>query len=330
VLTIYLPNGARIIGLPANPETARGYSGNIILDEFSLHKDSTEIWRALFPTISRGYKIRVVSTPKGLGNKFHSLCTSDNNYSKHIVDIYTAVADGAPLDIDELKEGIDDDEAWQQEYEVLFIDDSATLLSYDLITGCTDPKLPGEIEYENFDINTFSPKITGHLYNGVDIGRKHDRTVFFCNELLGDVFWNRFSVILNKIKFREQQALLSRTIRKFGITRTCIDKGGIGAQLAEDTIDEFPGRVEGVDFTNAVKGDLAVRTLRIFQDKRIRIPVDKKLRDDLHSVKKTTTSAGNIRYDAERTKEGHADRFWALALSLMASEEGVVPECILI
>lgn len=328
VLTIYLPNGARIIGLPANPDTARGFSGNIILDEFALHRDSTEIWRALFPTISRGFKIRIVSTPKGLGNKFHSLCTSDNNYNKHVVDIYKAVADGAPLNIDELKEGIDDDEAWRQEYLVLFIDDSSTLLSYDLITSCTDPKLPGEIEYENFDLKAFDLELTGRLYNGVDIGRTHDRTIFFGNELLGDVFWNRFSIVINKVKFREQQELLSRMIQKFKITRTCIDKGGIGAQLSEDTCDRFPGRAEGVDFTNAVKGDLAVRTLRIFQDKRIRIPVDKKLRDDLHSIKKTSTSAGNIRYDAERTKEGHADRFWALALSLMASEESVIPQII--
>jgi len=191
VLTIYLPSGARIIGLPANPDTARGFSGNIILDEFSLHKNSTEIWRALFPTISRGFKIRIVSTPKGLGNKFHSLCTSDNKYSKHVVDIYKAVADGAPLNIDELKEGIDDDEAWQQEYEVLFIDDSSTLLSYDLITSCTDPKLQPEIEYENFDPNSFNLDLKGPLYNGVDIGRKHDRTNFFGNELLGDVFWHK-------------------------------------------------------------------------------------------------------------------------------------------
>src|SRR5579864_4450454 len=31
---IEFPNGARIIALPANPRTARGYPGNAILDEF--------------------------------------------------------------------------------------------------------------------------------------------------------------------------------------------------------------------------------------------------------------------------------------------------------
>jgi len=35
-------------------------------------------------------------------------------------------------------------------------------------------------------------------------------------------------------------------------------------------------------------------------------------------VKKVTTSAGNIRFDAERTNDGHADRFWSLALAVHA------------
>lgn len=331
ILTIYLPNGARIIGLPANPDTARGFSANVILDEFAFHRDSNAIWRALFPSIARGYKLRVVSTPQGLGNKFHSLWTSDNQYSKHFVDIYKAVADGVPHNIDELKEGIDDDEAWQQEFECLFIDDSSTLLSYDLISSCMDQTLPGEIDYEDFNLDAFNPELTGPVYTGVDIGRKRDRTVFWHNELLGDVFYNRLSVVANKVKFKQQQEMLSRMIRKFSVTRCCIDATGIGAQLAEDTVDEFdPFRVEAVEFTNKVKTDLAVRALRMFQDKRIRIPVDRTLRDDLHSIKKTTTAAGHARFDAERTKEGHADRFWALALSLMASEEGSTPECILI
>jgi phage FluMu gp28-like protein len=331
LLTICLPNGARIIGLPANPDTARGFTANVVLDEFAFHRDSKLIWRALYPTIARGYKIRVVTTPQGLGNKAHSLWTSDNNWSKHFVDIYKAVEDGAPHNIQELREGIDDEEAWQQEFECLFIDDSSTLLNYELISSCMDQKLEPEISYEDFDLDAFNPEIKGELYNGLDIGRKHDRSISWTNELLGDVYWNRLILVMNKIKFREQQSMQSRLIRKLGIRRSCIDQSGIGAQLAEDTIDELGMyRVEGVDFTNAVKADLAVRTLRTFEDKRIRIPVSKVLRDDLHSVKKSTTAAGNIRYDSERTKEGHADRFWGLSLSLMASEEATVPEVILL
>jgi phage FluMu gp28-like protein len=42
------------------------------------------------------------------------------------------------------------------------------------------------------------------------------------------------------------------------------------------------------------------------------------IRADLRSVTKQTTEAGNIRFTAERTPDGHADRFWALALAVHA------------
>ena len=36
-LEIVLPGGVRIIGLPANPQTARGFTGDVLLDEFAMH-----------------------------------------------------------------------------------------------------------------------------------------------------------------------------------------------------------------------------------------------------------------------------------------------------
>jgi len=69
-LEVVFPNGSKITALPANPATARGFSANVFLDEFAFHADSREIWKALFPVISAGWKLRVVSTPNGKGNNF--------------------------------------------------------------------------------------------------------------------------------------------------------------------------------------------------------------------------------------------------------------------
>ena len=41
--------GNLVTALPANPDTARGYSRNVYLDEFALHRDSREVWAALYP-----------------------------------------------------------------------------------------------------------------------------------------------------------------------------------------------------------------------------------------------------------------------------------------
>jgi len=53
-LEVILPNGSKITALPASPDTARGFSANVFLDEFAFHQDSREIWKALFPVISAG------------------------------------------------------------------------------------------------------------------------------------------------------------------------------------------------------------------------------------------------------------------------------------
>ncbi len=46
---------------------------------------------------------------------------------------------------------------------------------------------------------------------------------------------------------------------------------------------------------------------RNFQDKQVRIPVDQGIRRAHHEVKKLSTSAGNISFDANRSDAGHAD-----------------------
>lgn len=330
LLTITLANGARIMGLPANPDTARGFSANVLLDEFALHKDSDKIWTALFPTISRGYKIRIVSTGQGLGNRFHTLVSGDNKWSKHNVDIYQAVADGVPHNIEELREGIDDEDAWQQEYENKFIDEASAWLTYEMIAACQSDHVGEEILYDDFNPDTYLYNHQGRCFVGMDIGRKKDLSVIDVEEQVGDVFWNRLTLIMPKVPYSTQRDMLWRVVRKFNAERVCIDATGIGAQIAEDSVKQLGTyRAEQVEFTLKVKQDLAVRIRHLFEDKLCRIAVSRKLRDDLHAVKKTTTAAGNVRFDAERTKEGHADRFWAKTLAFMASDSGaVMPEII--
>ncbi|KAB2769101.1 terminase, partial [Brucella anthropi] len=93
-LEVTLPHGTRITALPANPDTARGFSANVFLDEFAFHKDSNAIWKALFPVISANWKLRVTSTPNGKSGKFFELDTAnDDTWSRHVVDIYQAVRD---------------------------------------------------------------------------------------------------------------------------------------------------------------------------------------------------------------------------------------------
>lgn len=322
---VELPNGSRIISLPANPDTVRGFSGNVYLDEFAFHRDSREIWRAMYPMVTRGHKVRITSTPNGKQNMFYEIWSAkDNGFSKHRTNIYDAVADGLKADVAALKRGINDPDAWAQEYECQFIDEATAFITYEMISSCEEDGAVMELVAGSLEEKP-------ELYLGVDVGRKKDLTVFWLLEKVGDVLWTRMVKVLLKMPFRAQRDELysymdGSALGGASVRRACIDSSGLGMQLAEEAVDRFGPRVEAVTFTGPVKEDLAVTLRRRFEDRLLRIPADREIREDIHSVRKVTTAAGNIRFDAVRTDElGHADRFWALALAVHAGSSPAGP-----
>jgi len=316
-LTIVFDNGSRIIGLPANPDTARGYTANIGLDEFAIHKNSRDIFTALFPSLTRGFSLTISSTPKGKQNKFYELW-NNKKYEKHLVTIEDAVAqgldltdeDGQPCTVEDLRQAMGDDEAFEQEYMCRFLDEATAWLTYEMIS-----------EAEHEQCAELAAAGVGDVFAGIDIGRKRDLTVYISLKKLGDVKWMLRKVELSKTSFSDQRRALSAFIREDGCRRVAVDATGLGMQLAEELETEFGPMVEGITFTAANKEAIANETKRSFEDKLTRVFIDDKLREDLHRVKRVVTSTGNFRFDAERTEDGHADRFWALALAEHASCE---------
>lgn len=312
-LEVIFPHGSKITALPANPDTARGFSANVFLDEFAFHQDSRAIWKALFPVISAGYKLRVVSTPNGKGNKFYELMTDVKNsqWSRHVVDIYQAVSDGLPRDIEQLKKGLNDEDAWAQEFELKWLDEASAWLSFDLIDGVEHP-LAGILEHYNGN----------PCFVGVDIGVRNDLFVIWVAESVGDVLWTREIITLKRAKFSEQDYRLDEVFRKYNVVRCCIDQTGMGEKPVEDAKRRYGEyRVEGVIFSQASKMMLATLGKEAFEDKRIRIPMgDNELREDLHKIKKITSATGTPRFIAESDSKGHADRTWACFLALYAAQ----------
>ena len=307
-----LANGSRILSLPASPDTIRGFSGHVFLDEFAFHKDSRRIWAAVFPIVTRGFKLRITSTPNGKQNMFYQLWSNrDPHWSRHLTTIHQAIDDGLQVDLDELKAGVPDQETWAQEYECKFIDEATAFLPYDLISTCEADKAG-------------RPGLTGMgpCYVGMDIGRRKDFTVIWVLEKVGDVYWTREVSVMKRASFRAQDDELDRIVRDYHPVRVCMDQTGLGEKMVEDAQNRYGrSRVEGVLFSGPVKHDLALGLRRVFEDRQIRVPIDRDLREDLHSIKKMVTAAGNVRYDAERTGDGHGDRFWAAALAMHATDE---------
>ena len=240
------PNGSVIYGLPANPDTARGYSGNVTLDEFAFHADAEKIYSALYPSITRGYSLEVISTPNGQQGKFYELARQaglteaetrnskienrlaerisnfefrvSGSWSGHCVDIYDAVRQGLKIDLQLLRAGCEDDSAWRQEFGCQFVSTAENFFPPELLAAClsaeasvdtpthllareSDPPLmkadsaygtqkkvsgarcqvPGK--EEGFLLTPDTRHLTPEFFLGIDIGRRHDRTVFWVDEV---------------------------------------------------------------------------------------------------------------------------------------------------
>lgn len=313
MLDVVLPGGSRITALPANPDTARGFSANVFLDEFAFHADSRKIWTALFPVISNGWKLRVTSTPNGKGNKFYELMTDAKLaevWSRHEVDIYQSVADGLPRNIDEMRLALNDDDAWAQEFELKWLDEASAWLSWDLIDA---------VEHDGAGLA--EAYAGGPCYVGVDIAARNDLFVIWVVEAVGDVCWTREVIVRRRISFAEQDRLLDEVFSRYRVLRCCMDQTGMGEKPVEDAQRRHgTSRVEGVLFTGPNKLTLATRGKEAFEDRKIRIPLgDRDLRADLHKLQKISGPTGAPRFVADSDAGGHADRAWACFLALNAA-----------
>jgi len=325
------PNGSRIVALPANPRTARGYPGNAILDEFAHHDKSYSIWAAISRQVALGNdKLRVLSTPNGQQGKFYDLARefkltdkippepnpkTDEFWSAHFVNIHMAIADGCPVNLAALRSLFKGDKQTEdQEFNCAFLKGGDPWITLDLIANA-----------ENADAWMEKPAkwiTTNPLYCGIDVARDGDRTCIWLLEKIGDVFWTRHVQWIHNMPFfvppsstKPDQAKTLLPFVKLA-TRTAIDSTGLGLGLYEWLAAQVPGRVMGVNFggsvkqekderqsvgadTVKIKTDMAVRLKEFFEKAHLRIPHDDEVREEIQAIKREY-SGGAIKFDAPR------------------------------
>lgn len=317
-------NGRRIYSLSSNPNALAGKRGHVVLDEFALHPDQALLYRVAKPVTTWGGQLEIISTHRGANSVFNRIIRDileRNNpmgWSHHKVTLQDAVSQGLAGRINhktgraETDEGFLariraeclDEEQWRQEYCCQPADDLCAFLSFELIEACEAPCLKDF----NYLLACQNP-----IFLGMDTGRKHDLTVIDVGELIGDVVWDRMRLELSGKTFSEQEHELFRFLSLSKLRRACIDATGLGMQLAERAKQRYGWKVEPVMFTAAVKEEMAYRLRAGFEDRRLRIPTDVKLREDLRGIKKEVTQTGSLRFVGE-SGESHCDRFWAKAL----------------
>ncbi len=331
--TITFPNGSKIIGLPANARTARGASGNLVLDEFAHHLDAAAIWTAVAAYAVWGFHIHIISSPNGQQGEFFRIWSNGRTvepeaiqegiengldpvndlWSRHCTTIHQAKDDGHPVDLEEHRELAGTEDNWLQEYCCHFLDEAMAWIPYSLLQSCTDDR--ATLHYDS------SQPPAGPCYLGFDVGRKRDLSVGWLNEQVGKVAIPRAVITMHKAPFTQQTKVLWDLM---GIARRGhIDETGIGIQLAEETVARFGElHAKGVPFAGSTPARLATKVRGAMERREQLVPDDEHIRRDFHSVRRVYTVKGKQSFEAERTKDGHADRFWACALALDAQSEG--------
>ncbi len=296
--------------MPSKPTATsggRGKTGNIILDEFAYHRDAEAVWDGAAGTTLHGGKMRALSTPNGPGNLFHTLCTNNKynaGYKIHSVTIEQAIADGMSIDMDKCWLAAHHDErVFNQLYRCNFLDNELQYIPSGLIEAACTSELP---------------PFEGECFAGIDVGLSVDLTAMVVIRVTPD--GQRWLVHLETVKrtdFDNLDSLISKAIKYFGCRRIGIDATGVGAFPAQQLVKKYGHRIDPVVFTLKSKEDMATTTFEHFKDGRLHIPdADPALKNDIAAIQRIVTTSGNVRYDAPHTAEGHADRFWALALAL--------------
>lgn len=336
--TLAFSNGTRIWSLSSNPDAQAGKRGARVLDEFALHPDPARLYAIAYPGITWGGSLQIISTHRGSNSFFNKLVEearhggNPKKISLHRITLQDALEQGllkkikasippehevAQMDegeyFDYVKNSCADRESFLQEYMCEASDDKSSFISPEDILRCC---------YKDGENWRAFAGGENPLYLGVDVGRSKDLTVFWLLESCGGILFTRDVKTFQDVPFSEQEAVLHSYLKLPNLRRAAIDRSGLGRQFAERAAERYSAsRIEGVSFTLSSKEALAYPLKARFEDASLRIPDEVDIRADLRAVRKTSTASGGVRFCAERSPDGHADRFWALALAVCAASE---------
>jgi phage FluMu gp28-like protein len=350
------PNGSRILVLSSNPNAMRSNGGDVTLDEWAFHEQAGELYDAAQPCLTwfPEAQLELISTHNGVESEFYRLCREaeqgvgrGKHFKRYAITLQQAVEQGlarkiwkqripefkdkGELDtafLADVRAGCRTEEAWQQEY-CCAPAMSGCLVSPDEFDRCAykaDGKtlLIGETAPTELD----QKKYYNALFLGIDCGRSKDLTVTTAIEQGMDPEAPSHLSTLYRVacmntmfdqKFPVQEAVIRPIASHRSINGGFIDMGSVGRGLADAVQDETGSMVEGYAFTAPRKAAMAERVKQFFQQRRIAVPADPKLKADICCVRKTQGPSGAWKYEGQ-CSDSHGDRFWSLALALEAAE----------
>lgn len=339
VFSVSFATGVTIYALSSNADVLAGKRGNVILDEFALHKDQQKLLKVSSAVTQWGGVRIIISTHRGKKSVFAQLvhdCVNNGNpmmWSHHRVTIEDAVAAGIVERIN-AKTGKTMARAeflqscrakclteadYLEEYMCMPQDTAGQLVSWDTIITCTDDRYgsaAGNLAAED-----------GQFGVGVDVARLMDKHCYVAIKPWHDRYVVRLVYYHEDRSWESRDRKLDEMSGTPGVKLVIIDQTGIGDKYVEDAKHRANGhKIRGITFTNASKEELASNLARAMEAGKIIIPNHDLLKAHIAAIEKGYTKTGLVCYNADRTDSGHADLFWALAMAYhaltMRAQEG--------
>lgn len=272
----------RIKVLAANPRTARGFSGDLILDEFAFHEDSNAIWEAAEPILSANpeFLCRIASTGNGRHNMFYRMASgtgpndgtffrSAAGFTVSRVTRTAAYAMGVkiydrntrqPITPEQARAQAMDKRAYDQNYECAWADENMALLTHELVSAAErDGITIDEQEWTPASIARMY-RAKGQLDGGQDFARSGDLSVIGVIEREGQSRKIIAMLRMRNMRSPDQQRQLDILVAMPHFNRIEIDMTGNGLGLVEYAQEKWDTwRVRGVNFSSTEPINEAMR-----------------------------------------------------------------------
>ena len=303
---IVFPSQSRMISLPNNPKTVRGFPADlIIMDEFAHFTSPQAMMSAISPSLSRGGRLIVTSTPFGRSNLFSEIWHNDDAYSKHRIPWEMCPDPDYHAGVERLRETMSPVQ-FGQEYETKFLIEDLQVFHSGEITPCIDDRL-----------TEHSEPLEGEYYRfGIDFGRRVNSTVVMIVGVRGSTVFLRRALEMQKTDYTVQIKKICELEKRFKPVIINVDSTGIGTAPYEMLRKELGSRVAGHQFSNQFKSQVVGDMRVLFQDQCLAIPRNKKLMRQLLSLEKQfMPRSDTFRY---KHANGEMDDFvWALGLAII-------------
>jgi len=316
---VELKNGSRIECFPNNPETIRGPTLDVVYcDEMNFIPNDEEMFDAIMWTLvtKKHGKFICSSTPWNTDSVFFRIWNEPafEHYAKSHITWRDAVEPNGPLSrkmLEQIRRQYEGDPwRWTREMEAEWSEDVDHWLSQSLIAQCVDGDL-------DFIPREYSVK--GTFYVGVDLGKHRDYSVVAVVERKGDMLRlvhcyqfpleTSYATVIGYVKALVDKWQLVR--------RICVDKTGLGDPIVEDMIRSGIPNVEGINFTEPKKEEIATVLKQNMVEGDFKLPYDRDVINELNIERFEITKAGKVRFS--HPEGTHDDRFWAVALAVYAA-----------